>query len=76
MQFRESTQFPPTNQGTTYVRSYTDASSTTNCGLYQEIDLNTEEVVSQYLITELYDRIDLSTSHTIEDGLKIVKSHL
>lgn len=76
MQFRESTQFPPTNQGTTYVRSYTDASSTTNCGLYQEIDLNTEEVVSQYVITKNYTRKELSTIYNVEAALQIVKSHL
>ena len=76
LRFRESTQFPPLHQGTTYVISYTDESGLTNQGLYQTYDLNTNELLSQYVITEKYARIDLSTLHTIEDGLQIIKSHL
>ena len=78
LRFRDSVQFPPSSSITsdsTYVRSYTDESGLTNNGLYQTYDLNTNELLSQYIITEKYARIDLSTLHTIEDGLQIIKSH-
>lgn len=73
MQFRESTQFPPTHQGSTYVKSYTDVTSATNNGLYQEIDLTTKELVSQYLIANKKKYI-LSTDITIDDSLEMINN--
>jgi hypothetical protein len=72
MQFRESTQFPPLHQGTTYVKSYTDETSTTNHGLYQEIDLTTKELVSQYIRVN-NKKIELSTLHSVDDALEMIK---
>ena len=75
MQFRESTQFPPLHKGTTYVESYTDESGTTNHGLYQTFDMNTNELLSQYIRVN-NKRIDLSTLHSVDDGIERIKNLL
>ena len=73
LRFRDSVQFPPTNQGSTYVRSYTDESGLTNNGLYQTVRLSSAEVVSQYILVNKKKYI-LSTDITIEDSLKMINN--
>ena len=75
MQFRESTQFPPTHQGSTYVESYTDATSATNSGLYQTFDLTTNELVSQYIRVN-NEKIELSTLDSVDDALEMINNIL
>ena len=73
MQFRESTQFPPLHKGTTYVKSYTDATSTTNHGLYQTFDMNTNELLSQYIRVN-NNKYKLSNDITIDDSLEMINN--
>jgi hypothetical protein len=73
MEFRESTQFPPLHQGKTYVKSYTDVTSATNHGLYQEIDLTTNELLSQYIRVN-NNKYKLSTDITIDDSLEMINN--
>ena len=73
MQFRQSTQFPPLHKGTTYVKSYTDAYGTTNYGLYQTFDMNTNELLSQYIRVN-NKKIELSTLHSVDDALEMINN--
>ena len=73
LRFTESTQFPPTHQGKTYVRSFTDATSATNSGLYQTYDLNTNELLSQYILVNNKKQL-LSLDITIDDSFEMINN--